>query len=142
MQFGEPAGEMGGAIAGRVEDVLGARENERVEPRFVHARSNFADPAFELGEGKGKLHFRVFHRCGTDRPWPAIARFKRSGVTGSWVAIPNLPTASSIAPAIAAPTPLMPPSPAPLMPRGLNGLGASSVKRTSTCGTSCRLGSR
>ena len=46
------------------------------------------------------------------------------------VTAPGMPMASSIALAITAPTALMPPSPPPLRPSGLRGLGASSVIRT------------
>ena len=48
--------------------------------------------------------------------------FRRCGVTGSCVTAPGIPMASSMADAIAAPTPVMPLSPAPLMPSGLSGL--------------------
>ena len=55
------------------------------------------------------------------------------GVTGRRVTNICWPRASSMAEAIAAPTALIPASPAPLTPSGLSGLGASSVIRTSTC---------
>ena len=54
--------------------------------------------------------------------WSMIA-FSRCGVTGSCVIAPGMPMASSIAEAIAAPTPFTPLSPAPLMPSGLSGDG-------------------
>ena len=53
--------------------------------------------------------------------------FNLCGVIGNCVTAPGMPMASSIAEAIAAPTGLAPPSPAPLRPSGLSGLGASSV---------------
>src|SRR5262249_58073909 len=56
--------------------------------------------------------------------------FRRCGVTGSCVTAPDIPMALSIADAIAAPTPVMPLSPAPLMPSGLSGLIKSSRKIT------------
>ena len=46
----------------------------------------------------------------------------RCGVMGSCVMAPGKPIASSTAEAIAAPTPVIPLSPAPLMPSGLSGL--------------------
>src|SRR5262249_305344 len=48
--------------------------------------------------------------------------FSRCGVPGNCVTAPGIPMASSMADAIAAPTPVIPLSPAPLMPRGLSGL--------------------
>ena len=84
--------------------------------------------------------------CGValDRPLSGrracrIAR-SRCGVTGSRVIAPGMPIASSMAAAIAAPTALTPPSPAPLRPSGLSGLGASSVMSTSSAGTSRAVG--
>ena len=55
-----------------------------------------------------------------------MIRFSRCGVTGSCVIAPGWPIASSIAAAIAAPTPVMPASPAPLIPSEFLALGASS----------------
>ena len=55
-------------------------------------------------------------------PLPFKISFSRCGVTGSCVTAPGMPMASSMAEAIAAPTPVMPLSPAPLMPSGLSGL--------------------
>ena len=55
---------------------------------------------------------------------------------------PGTPIAFSTAAARAAPQPLVPPSPAPLTPRGLRGLGASSETRTSTGGASAAVGIR
>ena len=52
------------------------------------------------------------------------------------------PSASSIADAIAAPTGLAPPSPAPFRPSGLSGLGASSVTRIESSGISRAVGIR
>ena len=49
-------------------------------------------------------------------------RLSRCGVTGSSRTAPGMPMASSMADAIAAPTPVMPLSPAPLMPSGLSGV--------------------
>jgi len=66
------------------------------------------------------------HRRGIHDP-QAIDALIRCGVAGSRVTPPGMPIASSIAAAIAAPTPVMPPSPTLLMPSGLSGLGASSV---------------
>src|SRR5580700_95478 len=66
----------------------------------------------------------------------------RCGVAGSRVTAPGMPVASSIAAAMTAPTPFMPPSPTLLMPSGLSGLGASSVTSTSTAGVSRTVGSR
>ena len=54
--------------------------------------------------------------------FPFKIRRSRCGVTGSCVMAPGNPMASSMADAIAAPTPVMPLSPAPLMPSGLSGL--------------------
>src|SRR5262245_52538941 len=68
--------------------------------------------------------------------------FRRCGVIGSRVMAPGMPMASSMAAAMVAPTGLMPPSPAPLTPRGLSGLGASSVISTSSGGTSRAVGMR
>ena len=53
------------------------------------------------------------------RPKSALSR---CGVTGSSRTAPGMPMASSMAEAIAAPTPVMPLSPAPLMPSGLSGV--------------------
>ena len=61
--------------------------------------------------------------------WRNSARNRR-GVIGSSVTAPAMPIASSIAAAIAAPTALIPPSPAPFNPIGLSGLGASSEMMT------------
>ena len=47
-----------------------------------------------------------------------------TGVTGNRVTAPGRPSASSIGAATAAPAPVIPPSPAPLIPNGLSGLGA------------------
>ena len=55
-------------------------------------------------------------------PCPSRMRLSRAGVTGSAVMAPGHPIAASMADAIAAPTPVMPLSPAPLMPSGLSGL--------------------
>ena len=63
-----------------------------------------------------------------------IIAFSRCGVTGNCVTAPGRRSASSMAEAIAAPTGLVPPSPAPLRPSGLSGLGASSVTRTRKLG--------
>src|SRR4026207_1570713 len=49
---------------------------------------------------------------------PFNLRPKPCGVTGICVTAPGIPMASSMAEAIAAPTPVMPLSPAPLLPRG------------------------
>src|SRR6516165_5137227 len=77
-------------------------------------------------------------RCPASRNIALI----RCGVAGSWVTPPGAPIASSIAAAMTAPTPLIPPSPTLLMPSGLSGLGASSVTNTSTAGVSRTVGSR
>src|SRR3569623_1686859 len=61
---------------------------------------------------------------------------RRCGVTGRARIAPGRSKASSIADAIAAPTGLVPPSPAPLRPSGLSGLGASSVIWIEEGGTS------
>src|SRR6185369_11125084 len=66
----------------------------------------------------------------------------RCGVTGSWRIAPATPMASSMAAAIAAPTAFAPPSPAPLRPMGLSGLGASSEMTTSIAGISRTVGIR
>ena len=50
--------------------------------------------------------------------------------------------ASSIAEAMAAPTPVMPLSPAPLMPSGLSGLGASCGEDDLGIGVSRTVGRR
>jgi hypothetical protein len=47
-----------------------------------------------------------------------------------------------MAAASAAPTAVIPPSPAPFTPSGLSGLGASSRRITSTSGTSRQVGCR
>src|SRR5262249_39226028 len=84
---------------------------------------------------------------------PFKISFRRCGVTGSCVTAPGTPMASSIAEAIAAPTPVIPLSPAPLMPRRLSGLAAlmrrgwsglvwSSGKMTCTLGSSRVVGMR
>ncbi len=74
------------------------------------------------------------HPADSSRRHRLAARIRDSrwGVTGSSVTAPTLPIASSMALDIAAPTALMPPSPVPLIPSGLRGLGASSVIRHST----------
>jgi hypothetical protein len=54
---------------------------------------------------------------------PARMSLTRAGVIGSAVIAPGIPMASSTADAIAAPTPVMPLSPAPLMPSGLRSVG-------------------
>ena len=63
-----------------------------------------------------------------------ISAMRRWGVIGRRVMAPLCCNASSTAFAIAAPTPLMPPSPAPLRPSGLTGDGTSSVITTLTFG--------
>ena len=62
-------------------------------------------------------HRRATSRSGRSRSASAAAASPASCVTA-----PGMPMASSIAEAIAAPTPVMPLSPAPLMPSGLSGL--------------------
>src|SRR5260370_384302 len=84
------------------------------------------------------------HEAGIGCHPPTFRKISRSraGVTGNCVIAPGIPMASSIALAIAAPAALMPPSPAPLRPSGLSGLGASSVITTSNGGTSRAVGIR
>ena len=71
---------------------------------------------------------RVARRADQQRPAARVCASafricrRRAGVTGSRVMAPGKPIASSMADAIAAPTPVMPLSPAPLMPSGLSGL--------------------
>src|SRR6516164_3806553 len=70
-------------------------------------------------------------QLGADCDLDAFAHnngFTRCGDIGSSVTAPGRPSASSMAPAMAPPTPLMPPSPAPLRPSGWSEEGASSVK--------------
>ena len=64
----------------------------------------------------------------------------RLGLAGRAETAPGIPIASSIALVIAAPHPTVPPSPAPLTPRGLSGEGASSQISVSTRGTSAAVG--
>src|SRR5437016_12656400 len=54
---------------------------------------------------------------------------RRDGVMGSAVAAPGMPMAGSTAEAIAAPTPVMPLSPAPLMPSGSQQIGSPSPRQ-------------
>ena len=79
---------------------------------------------------------------GDQRPPRARMARSRCGVTGRRVIAPGIPTASSMAAAIAAPTALTPPSPAPFRPSGLSGDGASWVISTSSAGTSRAVGMR
>jgi hypothetical protein len=94
-----------------------------------HQRKRRAGPAVSANSRCAtdlteKLH-GVFPRAtryeGESR-LPFKMRRSRCGVTGSCVTAPGIPIASSMADAIAAPTPVMPLSPAPLMPSGLSGL--------------------
>ena len=62
--------------------------------------------------------------------------------TGKRVIAPGMPIASSMAEAMAAPTGLMPPSPAPFKPSGLSGDGASSLISTLQAGISRAVGIR
>ena len=77
----------------------------------------------------GRIHgsLRSLSAAIIDRFGPFYARrakssFNRCGVTGSCVTAPGMPMASSMAEAMVAPTPVMPLSPAPLMPSGLSGV--------------------
>ena len=65
-----------------------------------------------------------------------------SGSMGTWVTASAAPTASLTAAAMAATAPVIPPSPQPLMPRGLVGRGSCSPMTTSSCGASAAVGSR
>src|SRR5262249_2106433 len=106
-------------------------------PLATYALRPFREGAATVCYSVGKL---AVYCAETDHPARRKIARRRWGVTGSCVTAAGRPRASSMAEAMAAPTALMPPSPAPLRPSGLSGDGASSRNSTSSAGISRALG--